>query len=115
MNRPRVHSICMGQIYKLKNNPKSMLLESIIIEKDGTKKLRTDMGESFMIYDDINDIDEVRESEMYTIDKQNSLARYRKTKKYIAKGSEYVTKGKSIGGALYTVWIIGKYILPFLI
>nr|QBK88819.1 MAG: hypothetical protein LCMiAC01_05010 [Mimivirus LCMiAC01] len=95
------------------------LCESIIeIDEDGNevKTLKSNMGGSFLICNGDN-IDDLSKSESTKMEEQNTLARYKKTKKIVYKGSEFVARGNAVFNAVYTVYKLSKYVkyLPYIL
>ena len=88
--------------------------ESVIIENElFSKKVKSNLGESYCVYDRI-DMDKLRKSEHDAIKEQDNYAKYKKTKKYIKKGGKVFATGQAAAGAFFTFLSVSKYVLAFL-
>lgn len=68
------------------NNTDS-LRESIIIEKDNSKKLRSDLTESFMVIENGKDLKELNKRDLDIILEQDSYAKYQNANYYCQKAN----------------------------
>ncbi len=86
------------------NYDNSHMYESIIIEKDmegnQNKKIRSDLGQSFLILDRGKNIDELDKIERKALNKQNELKEYENY-------ATYYRKGNSIYGIFSTIAKVG--------
>ena len=90
------------------------MYKSVIIDKN-TKKIGSDLGESYLICNNDTDVSDLRKSEYDTIKKQDKFAKFSNGKKYINKGKDAIITGSNTYTTLIVIYNIGKYLWPFLL
>nr|QBK89479.1 MAG: hypothetical protein LCMiAC02_05740 [Mimivirus LCMiAC02] len=111
--KPRLRSLKKKSIEENCDN-NNFMYKSVIIDKN-TKKIGSDLGESYLVCNNDTDVSDLRKSEYNTIKKQDKFAKFSNGKKYIKKGKDAIITGSNTYATLIVIYSIGKYLWPFLL